>query len=526
VTEVLQDARATAIVRIFQSGFTIAIAIVVFALLLLTCLFPFEVTSAVRIWLVSPTFNHCALILPLSLFMVWQRRRALNPEDISPTVWAIMPLVLLTPVWLVAWLAGILEAQQFAMMTILQAVLLALFGPKFYRKLAGPLLYLYFLIPSGAFLIPPLQAFTANFAVMGLHVLRIPVFSTGAVIDTPTGTFAVAEACAGLRFLIASLAFGVFFAIVTYRSLLRRALFVMLSVVLPIVANGFRVLGLIAAAQWVGSPSVVVADHVIYGWMFFSIILVALVALGHLFSDRHKLEEEQGWIPESSHGFNARMTRIGLTAGLCALVILPGPLVAAFLSAPELLPLPKSPPRVSPPWRLSNTQSEWKPVLVRPTRAFSDAFVLGGTKLDRYVAVYAGNSRTSNLVRSASREADEKVWTFDSASSGELNIGRRRIPVRISTWLRGSERRKVWSFYVVGGEPVASSVRARMDQLLADLTGKRCLGGYVALSMDVPSEMSVPSAPANLLATTEPLGNYLCSHSYDKSSRAASKSRP
>jgi len=165
-------------------------------------------------------------------------------------------------------------------------------------------------------------------------------------------------------------------------------------------------------------------------------------------------------------------------------------------------------------------------VLVRPTRAFSDAFVLGGTKIDRYVAVYAGNSRTSNLVRSGNREADEKVWTFDSVSSGELNTGRRRIPVRISTWLRGSERRTVWSFYVVDGEPVAGGLRAKADQVLADLRGKKCLAGYIALSIGMQNGTPVSFGPADLLGATEPLEEYLCSRSYRKSVRATSKSKP
>src|ERR1041384_1108206 len=99
-------------------------------------------------------------------------------------------------------------------------------------------------------------------------------------------------------------------------------------------------------------PSLVLADHVIYGWIFFSIILVALVAIGHLFSDRNKFDEEQSWIPKSSSGFNVRIMRMGLIAGLCVLIILPGPLVAAIRSAPEPVPLPQSAPRVSPPWRL------------------------------------------------------------------------------------------------------------------------------------------------------------------------------
>src|SRR4029077_461187 len=110
-------------------------------------------------------------------------------------------------------------------------------------------------------------------------------------IDVPAGKFVVAEACAGLRFLIASVAFGVFFAVITYRSRWRRIAFIGLSVVVPIIANGARAFGIIYAAEIVGSPAAVMADHVIYGWGFFSAILVLLTLLGRSFADRHQASD-------------------------------------------------------------------------------------------------------------------------------------------------------------------------------------------------------------------------------------------
>jgi hypothetical protein len=50
------------------------------------------------------------------------------------------------------------------------------------------------------------------------------------MIEIPEGPFEIAEACAGLRFLIASSVFGCFFAVVMHRSFLRRILFIIMSV--------------------------------------------------------------------------------------------------------------------------------------------------------------------------------------------------------------------------------------------------------------------------------------------------------
>src|SRR6202035_267630 len=110
------------------------------------------------------------------------------------------------------------------------AILLSTLGLNAYRRLLAPLLYLYFLVPTGEFLVPILQDFTASAAVHGLTLVGVPVFSDGVLIEVSAGRFVVAEECAGLRFLIASVAFGVFFAVITYQSHWRRIAFIALSI--------------------------------------------------------------------------------------------------------------------------------------------------------------------------------------------------------------------------------------------------------------------------------------------------------
>lgn len=501
------------------SGALVVSVTILFCLVLTGLLFPAGAAGAIRVWMDSPTFNHCFLIVPLSLFMIWQRRNEIDLADLRPALWAATGVLALSLAWAVVSFVGVLEVEQFVIVAMAQTMLLAFFGTTLYRKLAGPLLYLFFLVPSGAFLIPALQAFTARFSVAGLHLLGIPVFSTGAVIEIPAGTFAIAEACAGLRFLIASIAFGVFFAIVTYRSTWRRALFIALSIAVPIVANGIRALGLIAAAEWIGSPAAALADHIIYGWIFFSIVLVALVLIGNLFSDRKTpggLKPDAMPIPEIPLPF----ARISLVALLCAAMALIGPLAAAAMSVPRAIALPQSAPRVSAPWRPADLTPDWTPLLVRPSRTFAQAFVMGPYKIDRYVAIYDGDGRTSNLIRSDNRDADEKEWTFDSSSGSELTIGNQVIPVRVSTWLRGPEKRKVWSFYVVNGRPLASPLRAKWEQLREAFGGQRCVPAYFGLSAEAINGVPDVIGVEKVMAATEPLKGYLCEPRQDQSIRA------
>ncbi|HEX4159695.1 MAG TPA: exosortase A [Rhizomicrobium sp.] len=482
---------------------------VVIALLTSGVLYPNEALGAVRVWIDSPTFNHCFLVLPISLFMIWQRRDALSDANIVPDWRAVIAILTLSVLWLAASVVGVLEARQFVVMTMVQAALVGSFGAAFYRKLAAPFLYLYFLVPTGAYLIPALQAFTAAFAVAGLHILHIPVYSNGAVIEIPAGTFAVAEACAGLRFLVAAIAFGVFFAVITYRSWLRRALFIALSVVVPIIANGFRALGLIAAAEWIGSAQAALADHILYGWIFFSAVLVLLICIGQLFSDRH---ESFPTVPARPIPLAKPFlcSRILFSAVLCLLAAATAPLAASLSEAPRPLNMPRQAPRVAASWRKLRSASDWQPVVMGPTVQFSEAFAKGPYKIDRFIALYGSQGPRNNLMRSNDRDADERMWTYVVAKGDALTIKGQSIGVRVSTWSQPGQKRMVWSFYIVNGHATSSIWSSKWSQLAAWLTGSQCVPAYVALSMVVSDEVLAKQAVEGLLDATEPLNSYLC----------------
>lgn len=498
--------------RVLIAGFIVVLCLAAFA-----ALFTQEAIGAFRVWEDSRTFNHCFLVLPLSLFLLWQRRQDLENLRATPD-WRAVPVMLgVSFVWLAASVAGILEARQLVVMTMVQVALFGIFGAAFYRRAAAPFLYLYFLVPSGEFLIPALQAFTARFAVLGLHILAIPVFSNGAVIEIPAGTFVVAEACAGLRFLVAAVAFGVFFSVLTYRSWLKRTVFIAFSIVVPIIANGFRALGLIAAAEWIGNATAALADHILYGWIFFSLILVLLVWIGQMFSDMHESEGDQSAAPAAGPAMLSAWTAFAGVA--CFLAAAAGPVSGAFLDMGQAVSVPQAAPVVAPPWRRIASTSDWRPILVQPTRIYFDTFADGGDTIDRFIALYGEEGRGNNLVRSSNRDADEEKWSFNAARNGSLLVDGRAVPARVTTWISGSKKRIVWSFYVVNGRPAGTAWGAKRDQLVGYFTANHCVPAYVALSSQNPDEAAAANAAARLLAASEPLASYLCGSTKDQARR-------
>ena len=124
-------------------------------------LFIGDVTDIATIWWTSSTFTHCLFILPLVGWLVWQRRSEV--ALLTPRIWA-PSLVLLGAAgfgWILGEAAGVSLIRHASLVAMLQAIVITLLGAKVARGLMFPLFYLFFLVPFGEELVPPLQTVTA-----------------------------------------------------------------------------------------------------------------------------------------------------------------------------------------------------------------------------------------------------------------------------------------------------------------------------------------------------------------------------
>lgn len=237
-------------------------------------------------WWDISTYNHILLVPPIIAWLVQQRVGGL--ARLSPLSW--LPGLLLfagaAAVWLLGAFAGLAILRQIGAVSLLIAAVPALWGPRVAAGLAFPLGYMLFLVPFGEELVAPLQMVTAAMTVGLVHLTDIPARIDGVFIDTPAGLFEVAEACSGVKFLIAMLAFAVLAAHVCFRTWPRRMAFLAFALAVPILANSVRAWATIFAAQYVGVERAAGYDHIIYGWVFFGLVIAATIAASWRFFDR------------------------------------------------------------------------------------------------------------------------------------------------------------------------------------------------------------------------------------------------
>ena len=236
-------------------------------------------------WDVS-TYNHVLLIPPILGWLVYLRAPLLC--QLSPAAWwPGLPLLAgALFLWLLGTISGLNSASQFGAVLALQAAVLALLGPRVAAALLFPLAYMLFLVPFGDELVPALQLITARLTIALTHLSGVPANIEGVFIDTPVGLFEVAEACSGVKFLIAMFALGTLVAHVCFRRWKRRIVFMAAALVLPVLANGVRAWGTIYIAQSQGLEFAAGFDHIFYGWIFFALVMAALYGASWRFFDR------------------------------------------------------------------------------------------------------------------------------------------------------------------------------------------------------------------------------------------------
>ncbi|HYD24082.1 MAG TPA: exosortase A [Croceibacterium sp.] len=237
-------------------------------------------------WWDISTYNHILLIPPILAWLV--KLRAAELARLVPQAW--WPGLVLLAGGLIAWLvgsaAGINLVSQLGAMVVLQAAVVVLLGPRVAGALLFPLGYMAFMVPFGDELIPALQAITARLAVALTHASGVPAQIDGVFIDTPAGLFVVAEACSGVKFLIAMVALGALVAHTCFASARRRAAFMAAAVIVPVLANGVRAWGTIYIAQSQGIEFAAGFDHIVYGWIFFALVMTAVLGAAWRFFDR------------------------------------------------------------------------------------------------------------------------------------------------------------------------------------------------------------------------------------------------
>jgi exosortase A len=457
----------------------IAIAV---CLILVALIFGPTTLSMIEIWNRSETFQHCFAVVPIALWLVWREREQLAATPLRP-FWPGLALVAgFGGMWLLGVLGAAQVVAQFAVVGAAVAAVLTVFGTRWARLIWFPLLFLFFAVPFGEFLVPRLIDWTADFTVAALRVTGVPVYREGTNFVIPTGNWSVVEACSGIRYLIASLMSGLLYAWLMYRTTGRRIAFVLAAIAVPIVANWLRAYGIVMLGHLSGNKLATGVDHLVYGWLFFGVVMLALFWLGSFWRETDMSEPAAGRLAATSA--LRWQPVVGTLAG--ALVLLAAyPAVAVLLErAADTRPVGAVDIQPGRGWSLaSRPVSTWRPKLEGPAREQVLSFSKGDRTVTLYLGIYRNQSQGSELVNSQNVlvTPDDRRWKLIASSRTTLADALGPFPANTGL-VRGAEGTfAVVQWYWLGTIRTTSDAQAKLDLALDRLLLRGDTSAWVAL---------------------------------------------
>lgn len=448
--------------------------------LVLLAMFHRDAGDLARIWWTSTTFGHCLFITPVLGWLVWQRRVEL--AQVAPDAW--WPGLVLVAgggfCWLLGDAGGVAFARHFGLLFMLQGAVITVLGPNVARALLFPIAYAVFLVPFGEWLEGPLQTVTVAMTMPLLHLFGVPAQVDGVLITIPNGYFEVAEACSGAKFVIAMIAYGTLVANVCFTSWARRGAFMLVALIVPVLANGVRAFATIYAAWLTSVERATGMDHIVYGWIFFGLVMAAVLALGWRWFDR--APDAPAFYPAMLQTTPRRRVDVLVAAALVLAVAGLFPAwSAAIAGRAQALPDAIALPQV-PGWHraMMSVRAPWA-----PNYPGADHYLIGryengqGDAVDLSIAVYGSQREGKEIVSfgvGALREND--VWVrvnnLPDLDSGSV----------IQVTAPGPVERQIATWYRVGDVLTHDDKIVKLETLKAKLLG----GSQRAVAVHVSAE--------------------------------------
>lgn len=406
------------------------------------------------VWRSSDTYTHCYIIPLIAAWLLYDQRQSITAPA-KPILVPLLPALACALVWLVGYAADVNSLTHFSAVIVLQLLTLSLLGWQLGRQVAFPLFYLIFMVPFGDALNLPLQDLTATVSVFMLNLTGIPVLREGLYLTTPVGQFEVAEACSGLRFLIASIAIGTLFSFLTYRIWWKHLLFVGAILVFSVLANCLRAFFLI----WIGETSNMQygfgADHFVYGWLFFALVMFSMFWLGGRFADKAPAPE----------AVKAPLVagKFGWPVG-CALLIL-GATLTLRSQITEIEAPAQAAQLATPAGFSTEPVRQWRP-------SFHDGLarlqVWDNEGRGYLLARYGHKQQKGELISWNNRFYQRKSWSETARKTLTLaGESYQLLELRSET----GEQQVVFYQYRIAGHRTVSASKAKLYQVLALLSG-------------------------------------------------------
>ena len=446
-----------------------------------------DAQTFINAWKNNSSYSHGFFIFPISLWLLYRQRHLISSTETAtePRVLVVLALALL--LWFLSFIISVNITQHFALIALIPISIWVLFGRKLLIKVAFPIAFLFFMIPVGAILVPPLMEITADITVSLIELSGIPVYRDGLFFYLPTGNWSVIEACSGLNYLVASLTLGMLYAYLTYRSFTKRLLFVLSITLFALIANGLRAYGIVIIGHLSNMQYGTGGDHEFYGWLFYGFFVFWVFYLGNIWADMPLLVEAR------STENTVKPSQGGSSAIL--FVIIFAVMISVQLFARETVHIDKTGvdtlsfqlPEEFCDWQYSpNLKLGWEPQIVGASIAKTQSYGLGNDLMQISMGYYPWQSQGAEAVGWGNRlvGSDRKKWT--ESGKTDLNIG--DFSVTETEVYQQDRKILVWNWYLVGNRNTPDPKIAKIYNMLNIILYRRNDAAFLTLATPITQD--------------------------------------
>ena len=438
------------------------------------------------VWMTNAGFGHGILIVPIMLYLLWLWRRDLLRMSPSPSIFGLLAVAGTMLLWLAGRLLGIVMVEMLTLVAALFALTWAVLGGRIAWRVAPIIAYLVCAVPIWVYLTPMLQQHTAIASTAMVRALGVPVYLEGLYISIPSGRFVVAEVCSGMRYLLAGLSLGGFYALMNLRLLRWQICLVLASFVLGIVFNWVRVAAIVLAGHYSEMQSPIVTSHVGFGWVLFLAVILLILVLGRLLEhlEAHRTTDSDlgrgdATTARGRYAFAASVLVVGL------LGIAPWAWSVAWLRPPDHVIALDLPAVSTQGWRREpEADGLWQPDFgPRDATAFgSYRREADAPPVDVFVAYYAIQRQDAEAINDTNKNFARDTWR---------RYALRPVPDRVELMpgvvaeeyliqlTEGPTQRVVWRTNWINERFVTSAIEAKAEQLWALFNGNRAAAALV-----------------------------------------------
>ncbi len=424
---------------------------------------------------VEGEYAHGWLIIAVVLFLVWDKRHTLSRMQPRLDIRPVVMLPFFGFLWLLGSLVDVNLVQVISVLLIMMLFIWFALGYGIAKELVFAMLFVFFATPVWLPLQMPFQVITVHAVHQMLMLMDIPVIRDGYLLTIPEGSFAVLEACSGLRYFLVAFALSTLFSYLNFYRFKIRLLYVLLFLMASLLANWLRVFVVIYAGHLTQMEHPYIHDHANLGWYIFLVMVALLYWFGYKYLTKWDVmptEKEQKTAPVATNTlFRSQPTKVTVLLLASLLLIVP-PALSDYLRSNTPAPLSNIEMPDIAGWAMLSESPE---PLVLPDYKGADLTIgtvyQGATAgVQAAVAYYSSSKPGASLIDYANRIADGESWLQLTSERDYLQLSGHVKEVTIRSGA-GSDR-IVWYWYRVGGRVSTEKYQAKLFEVVGILTGR------------------------------------------------------